>query len=339
MAVNVAIIGCGLIGKKRAAEIAKDNEARLLFVVDIHQESAEKLASQHHCQALVDWTEAVSSPEVDAVIVSTPNHLSAEIAIHALQMGKDLLVEKPFGRNFLESKAILDAATKSKRTLIVKTGFNHRFHPAIAKAKNLIDQGVIGKLLSLRARYGHGGRPGMEKEWRASKSLCGGGELLDQGIHIIDLMQWFGGGWAEVYASLNTAFWPMDVEDNAFVLGKTLSGADAMFHVSWTQWKNLFSFELFGSKGSLHIQGLGGSYGQETLECMLRKLEGGPPEIKTFSYPDEDISWKLEWEEFKKAIFARTPPLGNGEDGCRANQVIAAIEQSNLQKTRVLLHE
>ena len=339
MAINVSIIGCGLIGKKRAAEVAKDPEARLISVADVDLQSAQNIAAHYGAKAFSHWHDALSFGAPDAIIISTPNYASAEIAIQALQMGKDLLIEKPLGRNAKESEAILKAALLSEKKPIVKTGFNHRFHPALSKAKKLFDHGAIGTLLSLRARYGHGGRLGMEKEWRASKTLCGGGELLDQGIHIIDLMQWFGGEWREVYGSLNTSFWPMEVEDNALVIGKMRSGADALFHVSWTQWKNLFSFELFGSQGSLHIQGLGGSYGQETLEHIERNPKGAKPKVKMFSYPEEDISWQLEWQEFKRSILERTPPLGSGEDGLKANQVIAAIEQSHTQKTRALLHE
>ncbi len=337
MAINVAIIGCGLIGKKRAAEVAKDPDAKLVSVTDIHKESAERLAAQYGCLAFSDWKQALVSQEIEAVIISTPNHLSAEVAIEALNMGKDLLIEKPLGKNIEESQAILTAAQQMQHQFIIKTGFNHRFHPAIAKAKQLVDEQTIGTLFSIRARYGHGGRPGMEKEWRASKELCGGGELLDQGVHIIDLVQWFGGDWTEVYGALDTTFWPMSVEDNAYVMGKTALGVHAMFHVSWTQWKNLFSFELFGSKGSILIQGLGGSYGPETLELAIRNPEGGKPDVSTFTYPDEDVSWKLEWEEFKAAIVQRKTPLGSGEDGWKANLVVSAIEQSSQQKMRVSL--
>ena len=108
--------------------------------------------------------------------------------------------------------------TASQNGFVLKTGFNHRFHPALWKAKELLEQGVIGKCFNIRARYGHGGRAGMEKEWRSSKELCGGGELLDQGVHTIDLIRWFGGEITEVYGKVETKFWDMEVEDNAFAI-------------------------------------------------------------------------------------------------------------------------
>lgn len=339
MAINLAVIGCGLIGKRRAAEIAKDSSAKLAYAIDVDEKQTKPLLDLYGCKTSSDWKLAVHSPDIDAIILSTPNYLAKPIAIAALEAGKDILIEKPFGKNFSESKAILEAAKQSKRFLVVKTGFNHRYHPAIAQAKKMVDEQTIGKLFSIRARYGNGGRPGMEKEWRSSKELCGGGELLDQGVHLIDLVQWFAGDWKEVYGSLDTHIWPISVEDNAYVLGKTTQEVSVSFHVSWTQWKNLFSFELFGNKGSIHVQGLGGSYGPETLELSLRKLEGGKPDVTNFVYPEEDMSWQLEWQDFKKALLERKTPSGSGEDGWKANRVIAAIEKSHEEKTRILINE
>lgn len=339
MAIKLAIIGCGLIGKKRAAEIAKDPTAELVYAVDVEEKQTKPLQDQYGCKTSSDWLPIIQSPEIDAIILSTPNYLAKNIAIAALESGKDLLLEKPFGKNFSESQAILEAAQKSPRFLVVKTGFNHRYHPAISQAKKLVDEGKIGKLLSIRARYGHGGRPGMEKEWRSSKEFCGGGELLDQGIHLIDLVQWFAGDWKEVYGTLDTQFWPINVEDNAYVLGKTSEEVNVLFHVSWTQWKNLFSFELFGASGSIHVQGLGGSYGPETLELSLRNPKGGKPDVTNFVYPEEDTSWQLEWQDFKKALQTRTSPSGGGIDGWKANRVIAAIEKSHQEKIRIQIDE
>jgi predicted dehydrogenase len=332
------VVGCGLIGKRRAAQIAIDPDARLALAVDVEARNTEALQLLYGCRTSSDWNDALS-PEIDAVVVSTPNHLSAPIAIAALRAGKDVLIEKPLGRNAAESEAIVSAARESPRFLVVKTGFNHRFHPALSKAKALIDAGTIGPLLSIRGRYGHGGRPGMEKEWRASKELCGGGELLDQGIHLIDLIQWFGSELTEVYGMVETKFWNMSVEDNAYVVGKTARGINAIFHVSWTNWKNIFSFELFGSDGYISINGLGGSYGSETLELGIRKPEGGRPDLTTFEFPAEDISWELEWKEFKAAMIERRSPLGSGEDGLKANLVIEAILRSHKSKTAENTHE
>ncbi len=337
--LKVAVIGCGLIGKRRAAQVAKDFDSQLVFVVDVDQKNGEALQSLYNCRYISEWPQVAASPEIDAVIVSTPNHLLAEIAVCALGHGKHVLVEKPLGRNVSESLAMLTAAQNSPHFLVLKTGFNHRFHPAIAKAKQLVDAGAIGDLLTIRARYGHGGRPGMEKEWRASKTMCGGGELLDQGVHVIDLIRWFAGDFVQLYGMAETQFWNMDVEDNAYVIAKTEKNVNALFHVSWTNWRNIFSFEIFGSNGYLNINGLGGSYGTETLEIGIRKPEGGKPDITLLEYPGEDLSWELEWIEFKNAILEKRKPLGNGEDGLRANLVIEAINKSHTEQRPIYLHE
>jgi predicted dehydrogenase len=239
-----------------------------------------------------------------------------------------VLCEKPLGRNAKESKSILVAAEKSRKK--IKTGFNHRFHPAMLKAKSLLENKEIGKIINIRARYGHGGRPGMEKEWRCSKDICGGGELIDQGVHLIDLCRWFTDKDVDqVYGKTYRSFWESDVEDNAFFHLEFDGNILAQCHVSWTNWKNIFSFEIFGKDGYIKIKGLGGSYGKETLEVGYRQPTGGIPAIEHFEFDDEDTSWSLEWQEFKQAIEENKEPSGSGNDGYEANVIIDAIYKSN----------
>ena len=201
----------------------------------------------------------------------------------------------------------------------------------------MVDENEIGKIFSIRARYGHGGRPGMENEWRASKDLCGGGELLDQGVHVIDLTRWFGGDFNEVYANVETKFWNMEVEDNAMAMIKTVNGVSASLIVSWTNWKNIFSFEIFGTRGYLKVEGLGGSYGIETLEYGRRNEKGGRPEVEFFEFTGEDVSWKNEWKEFKNSIIENRVCIGSGYDGLKANQIIEAMYKSSIDKKTVML--
>ncbi|SVE04554.1 uncharacterized protein METZ01_LOCUS457408, partial [marine metagenome] len=211
--MNVAIVGAGLIGKKRAASLKKND--RLLIVCDINEIIAKKSAHEFSTNYTDNVKDIINNSSIDIVIISVINKYAAQITTDMLLSGKSVLCEKPLGRNVKESQAILSAAEKSGK--IVKTGFNHRFHPAIIKAKELLEQQAIGTILNIRSRYGHGGRPGMEQEWRCSKELCGGGELLDQGVHIIDLCRWFTAGEiAQVYGKTYTSFWKIDVEDNAF---------------------------------------------------------------------------------------------------------------------------
>src|SRR5262249_14743006 len=172
-------------------------------------------------------------------------------------------VEKPAARNAAELAPVIEAARKTGK--VVKVGFNHRFHPAFKSARKLVDDGAVGPLTHVRARYGHGGRLGYDREWRADPAIAGGGELLGQGVHPIDLTRWFLGDVSEVRGEVATFFWDMPVEDNGFLCLKHAPGRIAWLHASCTEWKNLFCFEVFGKTGKLQIDGLGGSYGVERL--------------------------------------------------------------------------
>jgi predicted dehydrogenase len=322
--INVAVIGCGLIGKRRAQEASNHPDSQLLMVADVNLAAAEALASEYNCRSCTDWRETIANSEVNAVAVATHNGMLAEIALAALEAGKHVLIEKPMGRNLAEALKMAEAAKTSQRVL--KIGFNHRFHPAIAKAYQLYKDGIIGDIINIRARYGHGGRPGYEKEWRGNPELAGGGELTDQGVHIADLIHWFAGLPTEAFAYLQTAVWPLQpLEDNGFGLFRFANGAVANFHTSWTQWKNLFSFEVYGQKGSLTIEGLGKSYGVERLILAQRKPEGGVPEMEEMVFDQPDISWQLEWEDFINAIETGNSYLGNPEDGVVAMKMLNAL--------------
>jgi predicted dehydrogenase len=327
---GVAIIGAGLIGNKRAAALSAFGDFKLKVVADINKDSAEKLAGQFGAEASTDWHNVIERPDVDFVIISTSNNHLAPISIAAMKNKKHVLCEKPLGRNIDEAESMVSSAKQNG--VILKTGFNHRCHPAIAKAKQLAEKGEIGKLMILRCRYGHGGRPGYEKEWRASREICGGGELLDQGVHVADLFRWFAGDFSECFGWTKTCFWNMEVEDNAFAMFKNSAGVVATMHTSWTQWKNLFSLEIFGDLGYLIIEGLGGSYGVETLKVGRRNPKGGAPDEQIEQFPGPDISWQLEWEEFTRAVNENRQPVGNGIDGLLANRMIEAVQRSEVDK-------
>ena len=326
--MNIGIIGCGLIGQKRALSIHAGDQ--LVACCDTNKDVLNAFIEKFNCNGFENYKELIDNSDVNVVVVAVVNKYALSIISYALSKKKHVLAEKPLGRNTKEAKEMV--ALAKYHSLILKTGFNHRFHPTVWQAKAMLDQGKIGKLMTIRARYGHGGRPGMEKEWRASKDLCGGGELLDQGVHIIDLCHWFAGEIKTVFGKIATKFWNIEVEDNAFALMESVSGVDIQFHVSWTNWKNIFSFELFGEDGYLRIEGLGGSYGPETLEFGLRKKEGGKPEIQFFDFPIEDFSWEKEWLEFKDAISNKREAIGSGDDGLYANRIIEAIYISSGSK-------
>lgn len=347
--IRAGIIGCGLIGNKRAAVIENDPISVLRAASDINVGIAETLLKQSADGAVgrvfQDWRDMLDKEKLDAVIVATPNKYLEEISLRALQQRINVLCEKPLGRNHRESARMVEVARANG--VVLKTGFNHRHHPAIFKAHNLISEGVIGQVYYTRCIYGHGGRPGYEREWRASRDVCGGGELLDQGVHVVDLFRWFLGDFEEAVGYTQTCYWPMEVEDNAFAIFRTSRGQTAMMHTSWTQWKNRFTFEIFGEAGYLIIDGLGGSYGKEILTIGKRPANkdnaqvylGGVPQEETLVFDGPDPSWRMEWEEFKAAIREGREPLGNGCDGLEANRMLAAIYLSAKEKRPVKINE
>lgn len=322
--MQVAVVGCGLIGSRRAREAATHAGTDVRLAVDAELTRAQALGADHACAASAAWRDAVDDPAVDIVVVATPNGLTTDIAEAALAAGKHVLIEKPPGRNLYEAGRLAAAAARAAG--ILKIGFNHRYHPAVSAAHALVASGTLGPVLNVRARYGHGGRPGYEREWRGNPELAGGGELLDQGVHLADLVCWFAGEPIAAQAMVQTAAWPIaPLEDNAFALLRCATGAIASLHTSWTQWKNLFSFEVACQRGAVAVEGLGGSYGPERLVVARRVLSGGPPQMEERAFDGPDESWRLEWEDFHRAIQTGAPYLGTPDDGVRAMRVIDMI--------------
>lgn len=302
-----AIIGCGLVGRKRLASL---RPGQLVVACDLDKGRAQALVDiAGSGKVITKVEEAVSHPEVDAVVVSTPNGSLARVASLAIRSGKHVLVEKPAAISVREITELFELARHSSSC--VRVGYNHRYHPALQKARKLVDAGAIGPLMFIRGRYGHGGRPGYESEWRADPAISGGGELIDQGVHVIDLSSWFLGEFSCVKGHAKTYFWNMPVEDNAFLSLQTAAGQTAWLHVSCTEWKNTFSLEIYGHAGKLHIEGLGGSYGVERLTYYKMRSELGPPDTTIWEFPGADSSWDLEMKAFLEDIkVGRTPVPG-----------------------------
>jgi predicted dehydrogenase len=297
--VNYAIIGCGLIGKKRL--VGLPTGSKLVVACDTDLARAEALVKTALSgRAVSDFNQAIADPQVECVIVATINSALAEISAAAIRAGKHVLVEKPAGISATQIDALI--ALAKKHNVSVRVGFNHRYHPAFIKAREIFDSGVMGELMFIRARYGHGGRIGYDKEWRADPKLSGGGELIDQGIHLIDLASWFLGDFTKVEGHAATYFWNMPVDDNAFVSLQTAQGQTAWLQVSCTEWKNLFSFEIYGRHAKLHIEGLGGSYGVEKLVHYQMKPEMGIPDTKVYEFPGADESWRRELNQFEEDV-------------------------------------
>jgi predicted dehydrogenase len=271
--------------------------------------------------------DALHDSAVDAVIVSVLNSSLAPIARKAIVAGKHTLIEKPAGVSVGQIDELIELS--HEHGVQVRVGYNHRFHPALLKARELIDAGAIGPLMFLRGRYGHGGRLGYDREWRADPKLAGGGELIDQGVHLIDLAHWFLGEFSGIEGHVETYYWDMPVDDNAFLSLRTATGQTAWLHASCSEWKNLFSLEIYGRNGKLQIDGLGGSYGLERLTFYRMLPEMGPPETTTMDFPEGDKSWSLEMQAFLEDIQQMRTPVPGLKEARAALEVVEKIYRSS----------
>jgi predicted dehydrogenase len=319
--IRFAIVGCGLIGGKRANSLPPGS---LTAVCDLIPERAAALAAKAGPQCVATSSvQQLLETQPDAVIVSTLNANLGPVTLECLKAGKHVLVEKPVTMSLTELDEIIALATA--RNLLVRAGYNHRYHPALQRAREIFNSGVLGPMMFIRARYGHGGRVGYDKEWRADPRLSGGGELIDQGVHLIDLAGWFLGEWTQIDGWVNTFFWNMPVDDNAFLHLTNRSGQTAWLHASCTEWKNLFSFEIYGQLGKLHIEGLGGSYGVERLYHYRMLPQMGPPETTIYEFPRGDDSWGLETREFVEDIHLHRQPTPGLKEARAVMEVVETI--------------
>ena len=325
MTRGIAIIGAGLVGAKRASALPPGAELRAVF--DPIPERACAIAdSRPGATAARSIEAAIDHPEVSLVIVATPHRELAGAGTVALERGRDVLVEKPGADSLGALLELRRAAESSGRH--VRVGFNHRFHPAILRTREDIRDGRYGGVFGIRARYGHGGRVGYEHEWRAQRIVSGGGELIDQGLHLVDLVRYLTGEVELAFAELRTDFWPIDVEDNAYLALRTASGAFAWLHASWTEWKNLFSFEVALRTAKLEVTGLGGSYGTERLTRYEMLPEMGPPVTTSWEWPPPDRSWSAEHEDVM-ADLDGGPSIGAGvEDAIAAFRIVEAAYET-----------
>jgi predicted dehydrogenase len=311
-----------MIGQKRATALRALGHT-VASVADAVAKRAQVMAADYDANVIDDWKTLAAQADLDAVVVATSHDWLSPIAVGCLEHGKHVLVEKPAGRILADVQAIADAARREGQ--IAKVGYNHRFHPAVQKARAIVDAGDLGPLMFIRGRYGHGGRLGYEQEWRFRPEVSGGGELIDQGSHLIDLAQWFLGDIVEVKSMLRNYFWKATVEDNCFLTLAFSGGQVAWLHATWTEWKNTFSFEIYGRDGKLEISGLGGSYGVETLSHYRMLPQMGPPETTRWEWPFPDNSWDKEVAEFVAAIAEGRRPVGDIEDALVTMSIIDRI--------------
>jgi len=370
--LRVGVVGAGRMGRIRSLSAKAHPQSELVEVVDTVAEHARSLAAETGCQAGTDWEKLLERKDIDAIVVATPHKYLAPITTAALNAGKSVFCEKPGARNAAEAEGVLRAAygswpptnpnsgvrLESRNSNRLTLGFTLRHYSAIARAHELIAAGVIGEPMYVRARYGHGGRPGYNLEWRGDLEMAGGGELLDQGIHLIDLSRWFLGEFEQVFGSVSTYSWGSrqnssnrNLEDNAFLSLRTEAGRIAWLHASWTQWKNLFSFEIYGEDGAFQISGLGGHYGPQQLQIVRRHSQGGPPEVQEMDFSSgrkqgaQDDVWTQEWAAFVSGMLGREknengssgPASACGLDAWEALKIVEAAYEASTRGTAVML--
>lgn len=328
--IRVAIVGLGGMGRRWAKVANSCGASCVKLIIESDGNKSKEVKKYRECDFSSE-IKAVSSPEIDAVVVTTPNALLAPITKLALQHGKHVLCEKPAGINTKEIKENIFLANDNHLSYMV--GFNHRFHPALARAKQLVSGGAIGKIHFIRGIYGHGGRIGYENEWRNKPELSGGGELLDQGIHLIDLAFWFlEDSFEKIHGTIARNYWSQNLEDNVFITLQNRSGITVSLHASWTQWQKKFLWEIYGEHGFIAAEGLGGNYGIETLRYRKRRADTGnldeenvfyfPPEN---GYEDPDISLFSLWNALITSIKSGKEFGPSGADACNALTIIDKI--------------
>jgi 1,5-anhydro-D-fructose reductase (1,5-anhydro-D-mannitol-forming) len=323
MSIKIGIIGFGKMGKIRYETINQVGLGEVIAISD--PESLDKKISS------LSPTSIINNSAIDAVFICTPNYLNKQLTINCLRAGKHVFCEKPPSFTWDEMKEIRMVENESKGRKLMY-GFNHRHHDSVIKMKEIVDSCEFGRILWMRGRYGKSVTDDYYNNWRAKKEISGGGILLDQGIHMLDLFLHLGGDFDRIKAELSNTFWKLEVEDNAFViLRNTSTGIDASLHSTMTQWRHLFSLEVFLEQGYMVLNGLltsSRAYGAEIL-TLAKNRSSGPAvtwadEIITeYTY---DNSWRYEIEHFLNAIKNDTDiMIGNSSDALRLMKIIDEI--------------
>lgn len=328
MNMNIGIVGFGLIGQQRAHDIKHIAGCQLKAVYDVNVDLVKKFQDQYHYDIESSWEKLIQRSDLDLVIIAVPHFLAPTMAIAAINNNKHVLCEKPMGRNILEARQILEALDGKK--IFFGAGFNYRFYPGIKKAKQLIAADKIGKITHVRCVLGHGGRPGMQEEWKASKEQCGGGALLDPGIHGIDLFRFLFGEIAEGLLVSKNSFWNLEVEDNAFINLNTKNNVFISAHFSITEWKSLFRLEIFGTDGYIFITGRSKSYGAQKVVVGKRWFWRDNSTEEKEEFLLEDDSFREELATFIKTIQGeQSDVLALSADGLRAITVVDELYKNN----------
>ena len=331
--LKVGIAGFGVVGKKRKACVDRHPNLRLVAVCDRNFDDEglleEDVYYYQNYQNLLDQ-------ELDILIICLTNEIAPEVTIAGLQAGLHVFCEKPPGRNVEDIKRVIQIESQNP-LLKLMYGFNHRYHESVQNALKLVKDGKFGKVINMRGLYGKAKLITFNQpDWRTKREIAGGGVLLDQGIHMVDLMRLFGGNFTEVHSFISNRHWGYDVEDNAYALMKTEDGVVGMLNSSATQWRHRFNLDINLEYGSIILGGIISgtkSYGAETLTVLEADPDNdnGDPKEKIIRY-NRDPSWDEEIMVFVNAILNKTQvQSGSSIDALKTMQLVYKIYYSDIK--------
>jgi predicted dehydrogenase len=325
--MRVGIAGYGVVGKRRREFIDKHPALRTVAVCDRSFGGSGNLPDG---VAYFATYQELLEQDLDILFVCMTNDIAPEATMAGLNRGLHVFCEKPPGRTVADVGTV-KAEWERHPQLRLKYGFNHRYHDSVRDALALMNSGKLGRVLNLRGVYGKSQFISYRSEsiWRTQRDVAGGGILLDQGIHMVDLMRLFGGEFDEVHSCIGNDFWGYDVEDNAAALMRSRSGVVAMLHSTATQWRHRFSLDVTLEKGALILSGIlsgSKSYGAETLTVVWAAADDQGDPMEQVTRYNRDPSWEEEIREFVACIVDREPVInGSVDEALRTMELVYRI--------------
>lgn len=336
--LKVGIAGYGVVGKRRREFIDEHPNLHTIAVCDQNYPEYMVLSDGVRCYS--NYHNLLKEP-LDILFVSLPNYLAAEVTIAGLKKGMHVFCEKPPGRTVRDMEDVIEI--EKQCGVLLKYGFNHRYHQAVQEAMRIIKSGEMGNIVNMRGVYGKSKIIPFSGGWRAERAYAGGGILLDQGIHMVDLMRLFCGEFVEVKSFVSNSYWHHDVEDNAYALMRDEKGRIALLHSSATQWQHRFSLDINLEGGFLELHGIlsgSKSYGEEKLRIGLRdEGDTGILSYQTIKYL-EDNSWKDEIYEFANCVLNNTPVVeGSSADALATMKLVYDIYNADQEWANIYLKD
>lgn len=324
--LKVGIAGYGIVGKRRRSFIDEHPSLQTVAVCDKTFETSGKLTDG--ARYYQNYQELLSNEKLDILFVCMTNDIAAEVTIAGLQNDLHVFCEKPPGRTPAEIQSVINTESEHPN-LKLKYGFNHRYHDSVREAKKILDSAQFGKIIGMRGVYGKSIMLSYNSDWRTKREIAGGGILLDQGIHMVDLMRFFGGEFVDVKSFVSNDYWNYDIEDNAYALMKSESGFISMLHSTGTEWRHKFDLHITLEHGALVLGGILSStksYGSETLSVIYKgDADGGNPKEQMTTYI-HDNSWRDEIEEFATAVIEdQTILTGSSHDAYKSMELVYSI--------------